>query len=148
MENLPQVWLALGPVIGGAIGAIGVAWFTNWFAARREHRNWLHQQRHDCYVDMLDLILANQEMLGARDRVTQEFLPVEEQTRRIHMSHRMKLLAPTATREAHWKYHLIIMREIQPPVEWWEVDGHNQADDARDELIRHMQHDIQNPTLK
>lgn len=132
-----ELWTALiGTVFGGC-----VVFLTQKLTERRERRNRRDELRLDLYLEVVDLVLDNQIALAERGAVG-AIAPVELQTKRLRISHRLKLLGSPNVRKAYDAYHHLVFQETAHPIEN-RPQNPNDVDDARDQLIDLMAKDVQ-----
>lgn len=137
-----SLWGGLaGAVVGSLVAGIAVAYLTQRWIEHRELRLHLHGLRLDLYLEVIDLVLDNQMAIAQSGREG-AIPPVELQLKRLRVSHRLKLLAPSRVNEAYREYHRLVFRETAQPVENRPLDP-AEADRARDRLIDQMVLDVQ-----
>lgn len=124
---------------GALLASVIVAYLTQRLTEKRERRNRRDQLRLDLYVDVVDLVLDNE--LAIAERGTESTIPpVELQTKRIRISHRLKLLGSQGVREAYDGYRSLVFQETARSIEF--RSKRDEVDAARDKLIELMSRDI------
>ncbi|NOX55937.1 MAG: hypothetical protein GXP27_16135 [Planctomycetes bacterium] len=97
---LDALWGAVaGAFCGGLLASAIVAYLTQKWIEKRERRNRRDDLRLELYFEVLDLVLANELALAERGSEAQ-IDRVELQTKRLRISHRLKLLASRPVRAA------------------------------------------------
>ena len=138
-----SVWTALAAAFFGSLIATGiVAFLSQKWTENRERRNRRDELRLELYLEIVDLVLDNELALAQRS-ADGKIAPIELQTKRIRIAHRLKLLASQCVRDAYEPYRLLVFQETEHSRENWPEDP-DEVSDARDNLIDAMAHDMQN----
>ena len=127
-------------VIGAIFGGF-VVYLTQKLTERRERRNRRDELRLELYLEVVDLVLDNQLALAARG-AEGAIPPVELQTKRLRISHRLKLLGSADVQAAYDAYRHLVFQETAHPIEN-RPQNPNDVDGARDKLIDLMAKDVQ-----
>jgi hypothetical protein len=96
----------------------------------------------ELYLEVVDLVLDNELALAERG-AEGTIAPAELQTKRLRISHRLKLLGSQPVRDAYDAYHRLVFQETAHAVQ----DRPKNPDDvvrARDHLLKLMAKDTQN----
>jgi hypothetical protein len=137
-----EIWNTLaGAFFGSLVATLIVARLTQGWIETRERRNRRDDLRLQLYLDVVDLVLENERALAHSD-ATGRFPPEDLQTRRIHISHRLTLLASPAVQEAYQQYARVVFQETAQDLQFRSKDPHEVVR-ARDRLIHAMAADMQ-----
>ena len=129
-------------LFGGLVASAVVAYPTQRFIERRERRNRRDELRLELYLEVVDLVLDN-ELAIAECGAEGDIAPAELQTKRLRISHRLRLLGANSVVSGYDAYCGLVVKETALPIE----QRPNNPDDvvqARDNLIEVMAKDVQN----
>lgn len=138
--------VTLAGALGGALfGSLMAAWIVGWRTQKwiegRELRNRRDDLRLNLYLEIVDLVLENEELLGRRGSEG-EIPPVELQKKWFGVSHRLKLLGSPQVREGYRAYYALVHKEVAHPIQL-RPKNPNEVVEARDRLIEAMANDLQ-----
>jgi hypothetical protein len=136
------LWPTFAGALSGSLIASGiVAYLTQNWIEKRERRNRRDDLRLELYLKAVDLVLDNELALAKRG-TEGTIAPAELQTKRLRISHRLKMLGSQPVREAYDAYGRLVFQETAHSVQ----DRPKNPDDvvrARDHLIELMAKDTQ-----
>ena len=136
------LWTTLaGALFSGLIASSVVAYLSQNWIEKRERRNRRDDLRLELYLEVVDLVLDNELALAERG-AEGTIAPVELQTKRLRISHRLKLLGSQPVRDAYDAYRQSVFQETAHPVENRPKDPDDVVR-ARDHLIELMAKDAQ-----
>ena len=130
-----------GALFGGLMASGIVAYLTQRWIEKRERRNRRDDLRLELYLEVVDLVLDNELALAKRGSQG-EIPPLELQTKRIRISHHLKLLGSAPVRAAYDKYRKLVFDETAHSREH-RPDDPEEVVRARDKLIEAMGKDVQ-----
>jgi len=141
--NVPDaLWGSLaGALCGSLIASAIVAYLTQRWIEKRERRNRRDDLRLELYLEVVDLVLDNELAIAERG-ADGHIAPVEIQTTRLRISHRVKLLGSEPVQDAYGAYRKLVFQETALPIEH-RPQNPDDVVDARDRLIDLMADDVQ-----
>lgn len=126
----------------GSLMATGiVAFLTQKWIENRERRNRRHDLRLELYLDVVDLVLDN-ELALASCGTKGEIPPIELQTKRYGISHRLRLLGSNEIYDAYRDYSLLVFQSTAHDLKD-RPKNPNDVITARDWLLDLMARDVQ-----
>ena len=141
-ETAAQFVVPLLVAIVTLLGGIFIAIINQVLTARRERLSKREQIKLELYVDIVDLIMLNTEVLA--NRSAEGSTPsIDTQKQRIRISHRLALLASQNVIDAYNEYRKLVFEETEQPLEY-RPRNPNEVHDKRDVLIKRMRQDLLN----
>lgn len=123
----------------GVIASVATSAVTHLLPRTRDVAHRRDQIRADLYGELIDLIVANEELDANRAKFSVS--GVEIQKRRLRARHRLLLVATDSTIAAYDNYNAVLRADAEVPRDQWP-DDRSAVFDARDALVVAMRAEL------
>jgi hypothetical protein len=129
-----------GALFGGLIASGIVAYLTQQLIEKRERRNRRDELRLDMYLEVVDIILENEQVLGER-AAEARIPPIDIQIKRLRILHRLKLLGSLQVQAAYTEYDKLVFQSTVQEIQFRPRNPED-VSQSRDRLVQLMAKDV------